>query len=295
MYELFDEYCWNKTWKRLTYDKHHIKGLKNIAHVNLDRAITPVPTHYHANIFEFHCLIKGKRISTVGDTDYTITGNELFLTFPYEMHSTGALPQNPLEFYSFQIDVSDPDHMLGLDKEYSNALTDSLKNLKERHLKMTNLDILLLKNCFSSITEEPMEFSQLAMQYLCLFLFRVAHMEPAAPGHQAQIPPQLQRTLDYINAHIKESISMKELAEISGYSLSRFNVIFKSTFGIPPAEFVTFQKIEYAKKILLESDLSITELAYELNFSSSNYFSSVFKKIAGCRPSEFRQKYRGKL
>lgn len=290
MYELFDEYRWDKAWKRLTHNEHGIEGLGNIAHVNLDCAIAPVPPHYHAGIFEFHCIVKGKRISKIGSSEYTTMGNELIFTFPNEQHSTGALPQCPVEFYSFQINTSDSDHILGLNREYSNRLFRLLKGLRDRHLKMRNMDMQMLKDCFQSLTGSTSD-PYLGVQYLTCFLFRLPEMEHAASNSSRGMTPALQKTIDYIDANFRESISLQDMADISGYSPSRFKTLFKETFGIPPAEFVAFRKMEYAKEKLAGSDEPITSIAYELNFSSSNYFSSVFRKFVGYNPSDFRKIY----
>ena len=56
-----------------------------------------------------------------------------------------------------------------------------------------------------------------------------------------------------------------------------FSKILKlTTVGITPAEYINLQKISYAKKMLSNGKSNITDLAYMLGFSSSNYFSSVF-------------------
>jgi len=55
------------------------------------------------------------------------------------------------------------------------------------------------------------------------------------------------------------------------------------------------QKVDMAKKMLIESDVSITDVAFSLGFSSSNYFCMVFKKIRSCTTSNFRQNNRHML
>ena len=86
-----------------------------------------------------------------------------------------------------------------------------------------------------------------------------------------------------------EKLTLEYLSEIAGYSLSRFKIKFKENIGTSPAEFITMQKIEYAKAVLLQKPESITNLALSLGFSSSNYFSYVFRKYTGRTPSEYRK------
>ena len=79
---------------------------------------------------------------------------------------------------------------------------------------------------------------------------------------------------------------------MAGYSLSYYKQKFKQEVGITPSEYMMLQKIERAKKILTESDQSITNIAFSMGFSSSNYFCSVFKKFMDCTPKDYRKKYR---
>lgn len=53
--------------------------------------------------------------------------------------------------------------------------------------------------------------------------------------------------------------------------------------------FIIIQKIERAKKLILDGELSLTEISYELNFSSVAYLSTQFKKVTGLTPSMFKR------
>ena len=69
MPEIFDDYCWQKHKQVITREKHHIPGLANFAHWRMNSSIPPSPTHYHSDIWEIHCMIKGKRISFLEQMD----------------------------------------------------------------------------------------------------------------------------------------------------------------------------------------------------------------------------------
>lgn len=70
---------------------------------------------------------------------------------------------------------------------------------------------------------------------------------------------------------------------------SRFKAKFKGQMGVTPHAYMNALKIDSAKIYLKAEKLSVTEIAYMLNFSSSHHFASVFKKYAGCTPTEFRK------
>ena len=133
-----------------------------------------------------------------------------------------------------------------------------------------------------------------ATQYLAGFLLGVSELTPIYGNETRYIEDPIRSALDYLSNHITENIRLESLAAAAGYSLSRFKYKFKETIGITPAEYVTMQKIELAKRRLAEGDESITELAYNLGYSSSNYFCSVFKKMMNCSPQNYRLRYRKK-
>ena len=81
---------------------------------------------------------------------------------------------------------------------------------------------------------------------------------------------------------------MEDLAEMAFLSVSRFKQKFKAELGTSPRNFINFYKIEAAKE-MLEQGHSVTETALALNFSSSNYFSSVFHRYTCRSPSQYRE------
>ena len=85
-------------------------------------------------------------------------------------------------------------------------------------------------------------------------------------------------------------IQIRELARLCGLSVSRFKERFRDEVGVPPAEYLTRQKIEAAKSLLLAGDHSITDVAMDLGFSSSQYFATAFKRYTGRTPSEYRRR-----
>ena len=72
-------------------------------------------------------------------------------------------------------------------------------------------------------------------------------------------------------------------------SLSRFKTRFKHEVGVAPGGYIIMRKVEKAKELLGDRDRSITDIAFDLGFSSSQYFATVFKKLIGLTPSEYRK------
>jgi AraC-like DNA-binding protein len=78
-------------------------------------------------------------------------------------------------------------------------------------------------------------------------------------------------------------------APLTGMSGGYFRQIFIQEVGMTPSEYHTRQRIYQAKQRLCDSSNTITEIAFDLGFSSSQYFATVFKKLVGLTPSEYRK------
>ncbi len=76
----------------------------------------------------------------------------------------------------------------------------------------------------------------------------------------------------------------------AGASTDRFYRGFKSSVGMPPYRYFVARRIERAKELLSTTNQEVTDIALGLGFSSTSHFSTTFKSVAGCSPSEFRRR-----
>lgn len=88
--------------------------------------------------------------------------------------------------------------------------------------------------------------------------------------------------------NIQKNIDIKEIAANLGISYSLFRKVFKEYTGYAPANYFQELKLRKAKELLSETNHSIKQIAYELNFSSYEYFLSFFKKKVSMTPMEYR-------
>lgn len=95
---------------------------------------------------------------------------------------------------------------------------------------------------------------------------------------------------DYIHAHVREKISIADLAKRAGYTEYYFSHKFQEETGMTVAEYVRRMKMEEAKRLLTSTSLSITDIAGELSLGSRSSFFTAFRREYGCSPSEFRKR-----
>ncbi|CAM4307885.1 AraC family transcriptional regulator [Erysipelothrix aquatica] len=94
---------------------------------------------------------------------------------------------------------------------------------------------------------------------------------------------------NYINTHYKQDITLDELADLTFFNKFYLSHIFKDHSGYSPIEFLLNKRLNEAKKLLLRSNHSISDIATATGFNSATHFSAYFKKKLGMSPSAFKQ------
>ena len=103
---------------------------------------------------------------------------------------------------------------------------------------------------------------------------------------------EIQACCDYIDIHITEDISLKQLAETTGYAEYYLSRKFKKETGMAPSEYLARRKTEHARLLLESTEKSVQEISDLLHFCSPSYFSSTFAKFQGVSPTAYREKLR---
>lgn len=95
--------------------------------------------------------------------------------------------------------------------------------------------------------------------------------------------------IKYINENFRDPISLDELSEYVHLSKFYFAHKFKEVTGQSPTEYIIRTRINQAKSLLVQTNMSIDDIAYEVGYSSGNSFSNVFTAKEGCSPRAFRK------
>lgn len=96
---------------------------------------------------------------------------------------------------------------------------------------------------------------------------------------------------NYVQKHLTEPVNIEALSKAVFVSRTHLAVKFKKETGMTLTEYVLKEKIEEGKRLLRYTDKSLSAIAAYLGFSSQSHFSNVFRKYAGCLPSEYRLKH----
>ena len=113
------------------------------------------------------------------------------------------------------------------------------------------------------------------------------------PLARGGLPPRaLQRVLDYIEAHLEESISIQALSEIAGLSKFHFARTFKRSKDMTPHEYTVQCRVRRTQRLLTETDMPLSEIALASGFSDQSHCARRFRQQTGITPSQYRRSMR---
>ena len=102
--------------------------------------------------------------------------------------------------------------------------------------------------------------------------------------------------LKELEANLTEDWTVNKMAKSAGVGLTRFTFHCRQLTNLTPMKYLTLKRIEMSKKVLLEQlEMSVSDVAYLCGFSTSQYFSTMFKKQEKCTPLEFRKSHKPKV
>jgi YesN/AraC family two-component response regulator len=107
----------------------------------------------------------------------------------------------------------------------------------------------------------------------------------------SNIPFILKQSISYINKHIESTIDIQEIAKKTPWGYNHYIRIFKEYVGLTPYQYVVKKRIERAETLLIETDLKILQISFNLGFDSHGAFTKMFKKITGQTPEQYRTFY----
>jgi transcriptional regulator GlxA family with amidase domain len=111
-------------------------------------------------------------------------------------------------------------------------------------------------------------------------------------GADPELLRRLLRAKDRMDAASYEAWPVRRLAGVSGVSQAHFARSFAAAFGVPPHRYLLTRRIERASALLRDTDLAITEIAFETGWASLGTFGRVFRDITGESPGELRARER---
>ena len=254
--------------------------------------------HSH-DFFEITFITKGNGYHVINNNHHTIKQGNLFLITPKSEHN--LLPANPSEAFEW-INVLFFPSVISTSLIDMVDTTDILKVLissESLHNNTKELSDIELQNDaqeFQHIFEEMQQefqarkagYQNLLKGYLEILLVKIFRAYFYDPTSDTEIS---QKVLNYLREKsFQNDLNLEELAKRTFYSPQYFRKLFKSKTGIPLSTFIRQKRLDYAKQLLENTDLSISGVMEKAGFNDTKSFYAAFKSAYGVTPANMRNR-----
>ena len=235
--------------------------------------------------FNLHMVFQGKGFVFVHDKQEWVElgeGNG-FLYGPGQVQQYRADPEHPWDIRWIHFSGHDLTSLLN-GRSIGEVWLFTFAR-KERFLMLTD-ELLKLSRSFENMYEARL--SAIVYEILAELALNAVHLQ----GHSLLTHhDKIRTTADYIQNHCHESLSLTDMAAVSGYSIYYFNRMFRQIMGTTPVQYMLEARITLAKKLLSTSSLSVKQIGLQCGFSNSSYFIYNFRRLEEMTPNQFRLTY----
>lgn len=271
-----------------------------VYHGKIPDFIRSYPLHWHEEA-EIIYVTKGCLKITVWFNTYQVKEGDIILVMPHTIHSIEQIASQSAEYFNIVFHFSlleEPGENSRYDKYLKPFLThEKSVNCYERkgttlNTRLTPLLLSLIEHRRDSYTTcEYLVKSNLfmIMHYLNQACINADKNEVLLQANYAK----LKTALYHVQNSYALNITIKQVAELCGFSESHFMKLFKELTGMSFTAYLVNYRLELSAKQLLETDQKIIDIAANCGFNNHSYFTRCFLKKYGLTPAKYRQTFSG--
>lgn len=248
-----------------------------------------IPEHVQP-CFELTFIVEGKGSVYANKKQFEVQSGDCFISLENESHQIVSSKEFPLR-YKF-IALEPVGEQTNNCHKYVDIISSYVRERRKINLPSLNDRFLKIFDEFQNETVFSGEAIGLETEGILIDVIRALQSYggkkyPTKITEESVLVFKVVRTIDNNISKLK---NLYELEDILGYSYNHLSAVFKKVIGYSINEYFIKAKMEFAKKQLIDTDVSITDLAESLNYSSIHTFTRSFKNYFGYSPSEVKNK-----
>ncbi len=251
----------------------------------------PYPPHTH-DFYELVIVMNGTGLHVSQDASINLEKGNIFIVCPGQEHSY-KFTQN-LELMNILVSPDFIDNFPQIKGFKSFVNQNYIDYFKAEDIILLEIQSKLEK-IQSELKREQPGYDAMITAYLTELFIYVIRSFDKDDSRKSGVKYPVYNIKHYIETHYLEKININTLVSLSGLSESSMLRRFKQNTGYTPIEYQLHLKLLEASRELIETDDSITDIAWNTGFNDSNYFCRYFKKMFTISPREYRRQYRPNL
>jgi AraC-like DNA-binding protein len=244
---------------------------------------------------ELVLIVKGTGQFRIGQNVYEYQPRDLFFIRPFQLNritASQAVGEHIAVHFDFAPDLPPSGRGLAHRQPYEIEFVQGHRLRDHYHLTGGDpieplLTQLLRDRSAKGLISQAEAAAQLLRILLLLFKRETSIATLGSSG--ARIEIMMQRAAVFAENHLSQKLSADDLANAAGLSASHFNRRFRQWSGHSPVEYLRRLRVDKARKLLADVDLSIKEIARLTGFDDAYHFSKVFRRVDGLPPTRYRE------
>lgn len=263
------------------FQRGHWPQLEYICNVDAESSRMPRSMHEHQHITEIVLVYDGAGIFMIDGKRYTAKTGDLIFYNSKSIHD--EFGGNGSELYTYCIGLSN----LRLDKlPPGKIIAPELSPILS-----CGDDYPIILDLFRSIEREsrlPQGAETTAFLSFAL-ITKICQLikSHSSPKEEPKASPATMAR-EYIDRHYKENIKLADIAKSVHANTYYISHLFRSEIGLSPMKYVILRRMGEAQNLLINTQLTITEIATRVGYNNSNYFQNAFKSATGITPGDYR-------
>lgn len=268
----------------IIYERHMMSNpaLPFIFHTDSVHTTQIGSANWHDNP-EFLYCIEGSGVVNCDDAQIRMNVGDTIIINARHLHSITS--EDKVKYHCFIIDNSFfIDNGIDINKLVFN------EKISDSHSR------LLIQRITECINENDTQFGvaeiRLAvLEFICYIAKNYSENKQTSGTKVSKSYTAVLDTIEYINNHFGEKLSLDALSAKAGFSRYHFSRIFKENTGLTVVEHINARRCDSASFLLRETTMPISEIGLECGFESPSYFAKSFSEAYGILPSDYRKKY----
>lgn len=255
---------------------------RDIARQGDQRGDLTVPAHY----FHLFYVLEGQGMARCARGEYHIKRDDLILLPPGEELFTCSRRENEPHFLAIGFSTQQP------------RFWQELMNCSHTVIEASASKRSVVQAIIESVCSDG-EYQKDVINYLVtglLLEFLLPRQErgalpvslPASGGDADGVSRQMERIMEYIEQNYAQNLTLEQLAAIICVTPGHLCKLFRSRLGLSPIQYINQYRIARAKVFMSCTEMSITEIAERVGFSTIHYFCRLFKEKVKMSPTQYR-------
>lgn len=247
-----------------------------------------IPVQQYHDGYEIFLMIDGERELFYNDINYTLRRGDIAIIKPFELHCAESAD---VEFYERYVLNFNPEKLLTILTETELKMLFDDFNSKLIHLNDIQFDIVYssfkLIDCMLNM-KNPLSDKAVCSAIMSLVMYIKTINTTSGSSVPFGLSSEVSFAIGYVNKNYKKNITLDMMSDMIHISKYHFCRIFKEATGMTFLEYVNKVRLSHAHRLLMQTDMTINDIALRTGFGTAAYLSRMFKKTHGVSPKNVR-------